>query len=415
MVGKGSTTECLSLDAISGLVYEGLPRLIKGKNKILTIIPDLSRSAPIPQIFPIINQIAYSQNCQIDYLIALGTHPALKETEISRLVGLSFNELIEKYPRTRILNHDWKNSSQLTQLGTIPKEDTKQLTEGLLEIEIPVIVNRLVNEYDLILICGPVFPHEVAGFSGGEKYLFPGISGEEIINITHWTGALATSLATIGNMDTPVRRIITRAANFIQTDIAGMAFCMRGKEVHGLYLGGLHETWVEAVKLSERLNIVYVPDKVQTVLSVPSKMYTELWTAAKAMYKMEPIVADGGEVIIYAPELKEISITHGELIQQVGYHVVDFFKDNWEKYNKIPWAVLAHSTHLKGMGKFVNGQENPRINVRLATGIPESICRQINLDYVNPHEISVGDWKSDMHAERLLVRDAGENLYRQKE
>jgi nickel-dependent lactate racemase len=142
------------------------------------------------------------------------------------------------------------------------------------------------------------------------------------------------------------------------------------------------------------------------------EMYDDLWTAAKGMYKMEPVVAEGGEVIIYAPHLTEISYTHGKVIDEVGYHVRDFFVKQWDKYRKYPWGVLAHSTHLRGNGSFENGVEKPRATVTLATGIPEERCRKVNLNYRDPRTIVLDDYKGREADGVLLVPKAGEMLYR---
>ena len=412
MISTGSVSRGLPPDTVVELTYQGLTPIFKGRKSVLCIIPDLTRSSPIDRLFPAIVDAAYLNNCQIDFLIALGTHPPLSEQEISQLVGVNQDDLRTKYKKIKIYNHDWKNQSQLSLAGHLSKDETFELTNGLLDIEIPVLINRLVGEYDLILICGPVFPHEVAGFSGGEKYLFPGISGEEIIHITHWVGALATNLDTIGQIDTPTRRILQKAAQLIDTEIASMSFCMVQKELYGIYIGGLRETWTEAVKLSSQVNIKYLPKLYKRVLSAPAPMYDELWTAAKAMYKLEPIVAEGGEIILYAPELAEISKTHGRYIQQTGYHVVDYFRKNWEAYEKFPWAVLAHATYLKGKGTYENGQESTRIRVHLATAIPEEVCKQMNLAYINPADIHFEEWSSHSDGDRLLVQNAGEVLYK---
>ena len=157
---------------------------------------------------------------RLDYLIALGTHQPMSEEAIDRLVGLSARERARLYPRSQIFNHHWSDPEALKTIGVISREETLQLTDGLLEEEVPVTLNRMVTEYDQLLICGPVFPHEVAGFSGGAKYLFPGIAGPDIINFSHWLGARVTSMATIGVQDTLVRRIIHRAAEFVTSPIA---------------------------------------------------------------------------------------------------------------------------------------------------------------------------------------------------
>ncbi len=132
------------------------------------------------------------------------------------------------------------------------------------------------------------------------------------------------------------------------------------------------------------------------------------------MYKTEPAIADGGEVIIYAPHISEISYSHGALIDQVGYHVRDYFLKQWERFKDVPGSILAHSTHVKGMGTYDAGTaiETPRIQVTLATSIPEERCRRVNLGYLDYRQIDLAAWE-DREAEGiLLVRNAGEVLYR---
>ena len=408
MIGNGSATQSLSPDEVKQLVLVGLSALLQGRANTLFIIPDFTRSMPLPLVFPLINQAARQTRCHIDTLIALGTHPPLTFTEIENLLGIPDIEDYQEKSGSRIMNHDWKNLDNLSCIGIIKPDEVSVLTDGLLENPIPVEINSLIESYEQVIICGPVFPHEVAGFSGGNKYLFPGIAGEKIIHMTHWLGALSTSLETIGKLDTPVRRIIDRASSFIKIPVKNMAFCIKDDEVFGLYIGDMNETWGEAANLSSHLNVIYVPKKYQRVLSIPSKKYNELWTAAKAMYKLEPIVVDGGELIIYAPHLQVISLTHDMYIRKFGYHVRDYFTKQWEIYQNFPWAVLAHSTHLKGSGIYENGIETPRINVRLATGISRDLCREINLDYVDPNSININEWGNE---ENLYVENAGEILY----
>jgi len=141
-------------------------------------------------------------------------------------------------------------------------------------------------------------------------------------------------------------------------------------------------------------------------------MYDDIWTAAKGMYKMEPAIADGGEVIIYAPHIDEISYTHGQVIDEVGYHVRDYFVKQWDRFKGYPWGVLAHSTHLRGMGTFENGLETPRIEVTLATRIPRERCEQVNLGYMDPDCVNLDEWRGREDEGILLVPKAGEMLYR---
>jgi hypothetical protein len=141
-------------------------------------------------------------------------------------------------------------------------------------------------------------------------------------------------------------------------------------------------------------------------------MYDDLWTAAKGMYKLEPAIADGGEVVIYAPHITEVSYTHGHIIDQIGYHVRDYFLKQWDRFEDYPWGVLAHSTHLRGIGTFENGVERPRIRVTLATSIPEERCRRINLGYMDPATIDIAEWEGREAEGILVVPKAGEMLYK---
>jgi nickel-dependent lactate racemase len=142
---------------------------------------------------------------------------------------------------------------------------------------------------------------------------------------------------------------------------------------------------------------------------IPEK-YDDMWTGAKGFYKVEPIVADGGEVVLYAPHIREVAAMH-PAIEQIGYHCRDYFVRQWDRFKDFHWGDLAHSTHLAGAGTYddVHG-ERRRVTVTLATGIPEDITRRINLSYRDPASIDVEAWRAD--PDTLVVPNAGEDLYR---
>jgi nickel-dependent lactate racemase len=420
VLGKGSTTETLTTEDIQELLASAYDELLVGagldpaRKRVLVIIPDGTRTAPIPLLFRLLYEQLGGRVAQLDYLIALGTHPPMSQEAIDHLVGTTAAERAERYPNVRIFNHDWANPQILQTIGVISRSEARELSGGLLVDDVAVTLNRLILEYDLVLICGPVFPHEVAGFSGGAKYLFPGIAGPDIINFTHWLGALVTSMHTIGIKDTPVRRVITRAAAFVPRPLLCLALVVQGHDLHGLYIGSHAEAWSHAADLSSQLNITYVDRPFHKVLSAPAEIYDDLWTAAKAMYKTEPAIADGGEVIIYAPHITEVSYTHGKLIDEVGYHVKEYFLKQWDRFQDVPGSILAHSTHVKGTGTYdaTSAIETPRISVTLATGIPEERCRRINLGYADYREIDPNAWRGREHEGILYVPHAGEMLYR---
>lgn len=416
LLSRGSSTQRLTDEEVAQLLQQACEALDVDGKRVLVIFPDGTRTCPLPLLFRLLHANLGSRVRQLDYLIALGTHPPMPEDALSRLIGarVAQDGSVEGYANVRIYNHRWSDPQALQTIGVIGRAEAAELTDGLLVDEIPVTLNRLIFAYDQLIICGPVFPHEVAGFSGGAKYLFPGIAGAEIINFTHWLGALVTSMHTIGVKQTPVRRVIQRAAEFVDVPLTCFALVLQGQELHGLYCGPQAQVWSQAADLSSRLNIMHTSRPMRSVLAMPSSMYDDLWTAAKAMYKTEPVIADGGEVIIYAPHLREISYTHGQLIDQIGYHVRDYFTKQWERFKDIPGGVLAHSTHVKGMGSYdaASGLESPRIQVTLATAIPEERCRRINLGYRDYHAINPQEWQGREDEGYLFVPHAGEVLYR---
>lgn len=414
VTGWGSTTEAMTESQVRELVEDAFATLPIENKRVLVIIPDGTRTAPVPLFFRVLYETLGERVARLDYLIALGTHPPMPGDAITRLVGVEAAIRERDYPKSNVHNHRWDHPEALTRVGVISAADTAELSGGLLADDVPVVLNRMIYDYDQLVILGPVFPHEVAGFSGGAKYLFPGIAGAEIINFTHWLGALVTSMETIGVADTPVRRVIHRAAALIDKPLLCIALVLQGKTLHGAYIGPHEEAWRAATELSGALNVITVAKPFHKVLSMPSEIYDDLWTAAKAMYKTEPAIADGGEVIIYAPHIDEISYTHGALIDSVGYHVRDYFLKQWDRFRDIPGGTLAHSTHVKGKGTFdpATGIETPRIQVTLATGIPEERCRRVNLGYADWRTIDPEAWANREDEGVLLVRHAGEMLYR---
>jgi len=415
VIGKGSADRDLTNDEVREVVTEGLATLAVDRKRVLIIIPDGTRTMPMPLMFSLFEELLGPRAKALDYLVALGTHPPMDDAQLSKLVGRPV--VNGQAGKSHVYNHLWSDVGNLRTIGTIPANDISQITDGLMAQDVPVTLNKLILDYDQLIICGPVFPHEVVGFSGGNKYFFPGIAGPEIINFTHWLGAVITNFKVIGSGYTPVRAVIDRAAAFIDRPAACFGLVVTHAGLAGLYFGSPPEAWQAASALSAQKHIVYVDKPFRRVLSVMPEMYDDLWTAAKGMYKMEPAVAEGGEVVIYAPHITEVSYTHGRLIDEIGYHCRDYFMKQWDKFKNYPGGVLAHSTHVKGLGQYdaVTGIETPRIKVTLATGIPPERCRRINLGYLDPSSINPREWQGREAEGILVVPRAGEMLYRVRE
>jgi nickel-dependent lactate racemase len=335
----------------------------------------------------------------------------MSEEQICKRLEIDLHERRTKYAHVRFYNHEWDNPAALRNIGTLTLDDTRALTDGLFELELPVNVNARLFDYDQLIIIGPVFPHEVVGFSGGNKYLFPGVSGPEVLNFFHWLGAVVTNPMIIGNKWTPVRKVVDRLGGMV--DVPKLCLCMvvDHAQLAGLFIGSPEGAWDEASELSKRLHIETKARPFHTVLSCAPPMYDELWVGGKCMYKLEPVVADGGELIIYAPHIHEISLTHGHLIRQIGYHCRDYFLKQWDQFKDVAWGTLAHSTHVRGIGTYEDGVEKCRIQVTLATGIPEAVCQEINLGYRDPATINPADYAGREDEGILYVPKAGEMLF----
>jgi nickel-dependent lactate racemase len=385
--------------------------------RLLILIPDHTRTIPLPQLFRLLVEVLHDAR-KLDFMVALGTHPPLSQEALYRLVGVTADEYAAQYSRVGLLNHAWDDPDTLVQIGTITRDEVREIAGEVwhpsLGGDVPVRINRLVHDYDHILIIGPTFPHEVAGFSGGAKYLFPGISGPEMINVTHWLGALITILNQIGIKDTPVRAMIHAAARFVATPITLVGLTVVGDGLAGMFIGDLVEAWHAAADCSATHHITWVEQPFQRVLSFTPPMYDELWTGAKAMYKLEPAIADGGEVIVYAPHLDTVSHVHGKFIYEIGYHVRDYFLKQWDAFRHVPMGVIAHSTHLKGWGWYDDGVERPRIHVTLASRLSPDDCARLNLGYLDPASVRIEDWLGREAEGVLYVPKAGEMLYRLK-
>jgi nickel-dependent lactate racemase len=335
------------------------------------------------------------------------------EAQLARHLGYPAGGAADRYPGLAVRNHEWADPATFVSLGTIPAERVAELSEGRLAQAVDVRLNRAVVEHDVALVVGPVFPHEVVGFSGGNKYFFPGVAGQEIIDLSHWLGALITSADIIGTRGTtPVRALIDEAAALIPAEKLALCVVVQSGTgaLHAASFGDPQPAWAAAAEVAAETHVRYLDAPVRRVLSIVPEKYEDIWTAAKGFYKLEPVVADGGEVILYAPHITRLAAMHPE-IEQIGYHCRDYFVQQWDRFRHLHWGVLAHSTHLRGAGTYDEQHgERCRLRVTLATGIPEDVVRGANLGYLDPATVDVEAFRAD--GRTFVVPEAGEVLFR---
>ena len=413
VTGTGNPDKPLTESEIRAAVESGIPReLIQGK-RLLVLTPDATRTCPLPMLVGMLQDIVGPKAQSLDFMVALGTHQLLSEQRILDLYGVSPEARKTTYAATKFLNHRWDLDDTFRRIGYLSEEETAELSDGRLREQVPVDINKAIYDYDLILILGPVFPHEVVGFSGGAKYFFPGISGGEFLHFFHWLGAVVTCPGIIGIKHTPVREVINRAMRLVNKPVHCISMVVKSStELNGIFVGRYLESWEAAADLSEQVHVIRMDRPFHTVLGICPEMYSDLWTGGKVMYKLEQVVAPGGKLIIYAPHISEVSRTWGRYLEEIGYHTVGYFLSRPDEFTDIPRGVLAHSTHVRGVGTMENGVEKPRIEVVLATSLTEEQCRKINLGYLDYRYIDLDAYKNREEEGILYVERAGEILHR---
>ena len=411
----GGSDGVLTDEQVRAFISEQLAAVDLDGRSVCVLVPDGTRSCPVPLLLGAVHEALHGRVSRLTVLVALGTHARMGDAALAQHLGYPLGQLEEHYPGVTVLNHTWWDPHTFVSVGRISAERLAELSEGRFRHQsVEVRLNRAVVEHDVTLVVGPVFPHEVVGFSGGNKYFFPGISSQEVINVSHWLGALITSAEIIGTRGiTPVRALIDEAVSLVPC--VKLAFCVvvqaGSRALHSVSFGEPRAAWAAAADVAAESHVRYLDAQVRRVLSIVPAMYHDIWTAAKGFYKVEPVVADGGQVVIYAPHVQEVAATHPE-IYEVGYHCRDYFVKQWDRFRVVPWGVLAHSTHLRGAGTYdeTTGEEHLRVTVTLATGIPEDRVRAVNLDYLDPAEVDPAAWAAD--PDTMVVPRAGEDLFR---
>ena len=405
----------LSKKEISEFIVKALETIDFNGKKVTLVIPDETRSCPLPLILPIFYDAISLTAKSLSALIALGTHAPMSLEAIDKFLAGENQSTIQKYPKMKVFNHEWWDPSTFAHLGVITAEEISEISLGEITSEVPISINRLITESDLVIIIGPVFPHEVVGFSGGAKYLFPGVSGQEMIDSSHWLGAIISSAEIIGTLGiTPVREMINLAAGKIEVPLLALCLVVEtgSSTVSSISFGSPHTAWEYASAVSAKKHIRFLDKPMKRVVSIIPSRYQDIWTAAKGMYKVEPIIQDGGEVILFAPHIDEFSITHKEL-EDIGYHCREYFSSQMEKFERVSKTLMAHSSHLRGAGSFSPAKgEQCRITVTLSTGISKNRTESMNLKYLDPSSFFLSDYEND--SETLINENAGEILYRLK-
>jgi len=425
MLSIENLKEELTEEQLKEIVREGLEDFSSVK-KVLLIHPDYTRTDFTDKLAPLIYQELRNKGMiQIDSLNAGGTHRAMTEKEIRIKLGLP-----KQINFTHYYNHEYNDPEQLVIVGEIPASFVAEKTQGELSQSIPVVVNKLITEdYDLIIALSGTLPHEAAGYAGGLKVFFPGISGPEVIDLLHWAAVLIGIPRIIGTVDNPAREVINKGSSYIFDKIKApiisfnMVFEEKGYQVipKGLFVGegfdGFIEAYKQAARASSQLHVIYLDEPLECAVQVIDKSYDEIWTAGKGSYKLQSpgVMASGGEIIIYAPH---INCFHSRpemdfALKQIGYHCKDYVKKYLESNPEFSKNIAAHVINVRGTGSFDVNSWNEEFNfkVTLATGISKEICESVGLGYRNPDSIRKEDF---IGPGKLWIENGGKYLYKIK-
>lgn len=415
VIGTGAANADLKVGDMRPIVEEALRHIAAGA-RVLAIVPDRTRDDNTPELFPLISQtLSGLRAASLDVLIAQGTHVAMTDTEKRAKIGVGGSAI----PLLGTLfDHHWDRESELTTLGTIGADVIAQETGGLLRESVKIRLNSHLTpgRYDVVLVVGATVPHEVAGFAGGAKYFFPGVAGPELTHLTHWLGALATIERVIGRVETPTRRLIEAAAEFVKTPaIAFTSVSTRDEsslKTRALFAGDVRTTVRRAAEISQQVHVRYTGRRYKRVVAILDDHYDELWVGGKASYKLGSVIERGGELIIYAPHLSAISVTHGALIEKYGYAPLERVRDMVEGSDELRanLCVAAHLAHVAYAGeKGADGVVVPRYQITLAANLPETTCRRVNLGYLDMRTFNPRTFRDD--PDTLTVESAGRDLY----
>lgn len=416
ITGKGDPGFDLSVEDLREILEDSLATIPAGSS-VLAIIADKTRDDNTHILLPAAAQILADRRvAKFDALVAQGTHTAMSDQEKRSKIGISNSESLRGLGQ--IFDHNWADPAALATIGVLEAARMREITGGLIDASIELKVNRLLapGHYDTVLIFGATTPHEVAGFSGGAKYFFPGVAGPELTHATHWLGAMAGIEQVIGRVETPTRHLFEAAADFVPAQVISLnsVVTREGDRIHthALFCGDFRQAVRKAADISRLVHIKYTGRKYRRVVAMLDSHYEDLWLGGKASYRLGPVIEEGGELIIFAPQLTCISETHGALIQRYGYAPLERIRELVAESAELRQnlCVAAHLAHVSFAGRrSAEGKIIPRYSIVLASGVDADTCRQVNLGYMDPHTFRREDYEHD--PDTLIVEQAGRDLY----
>ncbi len=366
-----------------------LPQRLKGREKVLVLVDDYTRTTPTQKILPLLMEELIRMGIhkeRIQILVALGTHRPMTEEEMRKKFG---EEFLKEFP---VMNHCWWDSSQLISLG-----ETEKGT--------PILVNRIIHEVNFIIGVGQIVPHRVSGFSGGGNIIQPGICGEETTGKTHWLAARFRGQDILGKIENPVKDEIEQVAlkaglqwiiNTIQDGTGRTVEAVAGDPILAYRKGA---------EVSLQVYKAEIPTEADIVITDSHPYDSELWLAAKGIYASELAVREGGIVILITPCPEGVSPSHPEVLEW-GYQT---FKDTEELIQKGLIKKLTAAAHLVHVGRVIKERAK---GIMVSKGISKKDTEKLGFIYAkDPKEaLEIAFGLSGPQAKVTVLKRGGEIL-----
>ena len=340
------------MNQLEQLVRNAYKDSVKDTKKLLIIPPDHTRLASKAGEITNILYEMFNETAEIHIIPALGTHFQMTPEQLKMMFG-------DKIPLSTYLVHKWK--SDVVKVGTIHKDEINAWTGQDLNLSVDIEINKLLvnGGYDLIISIGQVVPHEVVGMANYTKNICVGVGGKDIINKSHFIGAVHGIENVIGNIDTPVRRLFNTSYNRFMKDIplSYILTVVNDDKLKGIFFGKTDVIFERAAKMSQKENINWVDKKYSKVIAyLDPKKYKSTWIGNKAIYRTRKMIKDGGELIIYAPNIETFGEdpTMDKLIRKYGYttseNTLKYVKENKDLQENL--GAAAHLMHGTSEGRF---------------------------------------------------------------
>ena len=321
-VAKGSPQAVIGAEEKRTLLASALQQVGRPLRRVLLLPPDQTRlNSNAGEICRILLALL-GPEAQVDIMPALGTHAAMTSDDLRLMFG-------PEIPLAKFRVHDWRRD--LRHVGDIPGAKLREWSEGRIDYDVRIEVNKILfAEYDLILSIGQIVPHEVAGMANYTKNVLVGAGGADVINKSHFLGAVYGMERIMGRADTPVRRLLTYGAEkflgslpilYILTVMAKDAGTGQ-MAMRGLYVGDDMATFAAGARLSQQVNLDLLEKPLRkVVVYLDPAEFRSTWLGNKAIYRTRMAIADGGELVVLAPGLREFGEDPeiNRLIARYGY------------------------------------------------------------------------------------------------